>query len=89
MAAEPAARRDRAGQGLGTDGKQMSIMTNECHRHQWQQPEQWTIPAVLDVSGQNSKALVVTAPSVVANTDYTFGQKVMSPARTMSGWIKG
>ncbi|USV56878.1 glycosyl hydrolase family 18 protein [Aeromonas encheleia] len=51
-------------------GKQLSISASATDPNGDSLSYQWTVPAGLSASGQNSKTLVVTAPSVTANTDY-------------------
>ncbi|MBV7415982.1 glycosyl hydrolase family 18 protein [Aeromonas sp. sif2433] len=51
-------------------GKQVSISASATDPNGDSLSYQWTVPAGLSASGQNSKTLVVTAPSVTANTDY-------------------
>lgn len=51
-------------------GQQVSITASASDPNGDSLSYQWTVPAGLSASGQNSKTLVVTAPSVTANTDY-------------------
>ncbi len=46
---------------------------------------QWTVPAGLTASGQNSKTLVVTGPNVVASTDYDLTVTVTDGAQDAQG----
>ncbi|AHE50780.1 chitinase [Aeromonas hydrophila 4AK4] len=46
---------------------------------------QWTVPAGLTASGQSSKTLVLTAPSVAVNTDYDLTVTVTDGALDVQG----
>ena len=68
-------------------GKQLSISASATDPNGDSLSYQWTVPAGLSASGQNSKTLVVTAPSVTANTDYELIVTVTDGALDSQGQI--
>ncbi|MBV7597385.1 glycosyl hydrolase family 18 protein [Aeromonas sp. sia0103] len=69
-------------------GKQLSISASATDPNGDSLSYQWTVPAGLSASGQNSKTLVVTAPSVTANTDYELIVTVTDGALDSQGQIR-
>ncbi|MGY4106991.1 PKD domain-containing protein [Aeromonas encheleia] len=66
-------------------GKQTSITASATDPNGDALSYQWTVPAGLSASGQNSATLVVTAPSVTANTDYDLTVTVTDGALDAEG----
>ena len=66
-------------------GQQLSLTASATDPNGDALSYQWTVPAGLTATGQNSATLVVTAPSVTANTDYDLAVTVTDGALDAQG----
>ena len=66
-------------------GMQVSITANATDPNGDSLSYQWAVPAGLTASGQSSKTLVLTAPSVAVNTDYDLTVTVTDGALDTQG----